>query len=337
MCKRFYLTLFSLFSTTISVLSEPMLTFHDGYLYDVVLGKDKPVLTVTDTTKIGVFRELLRLDLPFSPIYSPIPYYDSLYLVSSNKFVLFDINTPEKTELISLHDLSYIAPVTNQPSFKNDILKITGKNGIFEYSLADVFSPVLTDASVIDKSVAPEKRYQIPDFVKEIYASLSCSTNAVNAALYTNITDKSCFKTDGYSVSLCSSDDKIISTFYSTDFFVRGPSALAFDITNNFIIAACKNDGIKVFGIDKTDGSINQITVMKTLGDARDLAVRDGVIYVADGVNGVGFYDIDEYGLISYKGHQTFIAGIAEEIKIGDDNVTVVFEDGREYTVQSKE
>ncbi len=308
------LTLF-LFLPIIGLCTLKSFTIKDDLAYSISEYDDNhDILTVSDISEKGKFKKLSSLLYSEKSDFDFLFNFDSLYLSSSNSVVLFNTINPHKLErLCTIPYVDLIAPLTNSPVVDNNNLFLYSDKGTLKYSLDDIFSPVL---------IKSELNYSITNFYEQsdkMYLPLMYSmppySLSTNSYIYIDTTG--CIYNDGIN------DNR----FFSTNSFESTPSGFTLTDTG-FVVVACKSDGIRIFKFDESyTNKLIQVTTRKTLGDARDVAYLNGRIYVADGVNGIGFYDIDSYGLITYKGHHTLISGSATSIKTNGSKIYATCEE----------
>lgn len=103
-----------------------------------------------------------------------------------------------------------------------------------------------------------------------------------------------------------------------------------------FRVFACGNEGIRIFKDPRTKKEkAEEVTRAKTNGDARYVLADSGQIWVVQGVNGLGAYEMDEYGLLEHKRDFSLISGFIESISSVSDMIFVICTDGKTYCLPS--
>lgn len=301
--KFFAILLLILLSSILFAVPPSGFSALDDYLFATFSSEEGGSLSVIDLSRAGSFTTITNFSLNALPIGSPIVNGDAMYVVSSNGISVFDIIYPESTEVVSVIKSYPLAAITNF-NFKSNELALYGKNGWVKYGTIDPYAPILLD----DKLSSYETRVISENLITGMqkYFGRSNSTNITffcdGARAWVSDEDKA--HTNGHS-----------KCFYSSEKYATGPMGFCQD-ERGFVVLACKSDGIVVFNIG-TNGfdTIEKVTSLKTLGDARNVKIINNQLIVADGVNGYGIYEMDECGLLSYIKHITLLNGVAEDFE----------------------
>lgn len=121
--------------------------------------------------------------------------------------------------------------------------------------------------------------------------------------------------------------------FYTNHNPISSPVECVYD-TNGFLVVACRTDGLKIFSANPQDPNFGkEITCYKTKGDARAIAIKNGIIWLAEGSNGIGAYKLDEVGLISHLRQYTLLRGSANDIVCHGNSLYAACEEALLVTV----
>lgn len=246
---------------------------------------------------------------------------DASYEVSSNRIDVVDIFNPDSTSVICHLSYPEDFTVTNAAFGEDKTLLLQSSDGASaSYNCEDPFSPQLLE---YNESKAVTNKIKLCDIPLSFLPSHS--TNY----FYADGLSVGYISTTNFNSKTLLSDTNIVinSTFYTNHNPFYAPVDCVYD-TNGFLVVACRLDGLKVFSLDQNCTNFGkQVTCLKTKGDARALAVKDGIIWVADGSNGIGAYKLDEVGLITHLRQYTLLKGSANDIACGASSLYAACEE----------